>query len=88
MFTPSFYLKLVHKEFGASIKVGDLPTQGDRILPRLEEYIESNPLPESAKFNHYRPARYLMEHIHALNVPDQTLDRFENAFRTLNRLLS
>ena len=87
MFKPSFYLELVNQEFGSSINVGDLPTHGNRILPRLEEYLESNPLPESARFNHYRPARYLMEHTHALNIPDQTLDRFERAFTTLNQLL-
>lgn len=87
MFVPSFYLKLVSKEFGASIKVGDLPTQGDRILPRLEKHLESNPLPNNARFNHYRPARYMMENINSLNVPDQALERFERAFNTLNQLL-
>ena len=87
MFTASFYLKLVSKEFGASIKVGDLPAHGDRILPRLEEYLETNPLPGAARFNHYRPARYMMENLQGLTVPDQTLDRFENAFRALNQLL-
>ena len=87
MFTSSFYLKLVSKEFGASIKVGDLPAHGDRILPRLEEYLKSNRLPQDARFNHYRPARYMMENIQSLNVPDQTLDRFEKAFTTLNQLL-
>ena len=87
MFTSSFYLKLVSKEFDASIKVGDLPAHGDRILPRLEEYLETNPLPGAARFNHYRPARYMMENLQGLTVPDQTLDRFENAFRALNQLL-
>ena len=55
MFTPGFYLQLVSKEFGMSINVGGLPKHGDRILPRLEEYLEANPLPEGARFNHYRP---------------------------------
>ena len=87
MFTASFYLKLVTKEFGASIKVGDLPAHGDRIIPRLEKYLETNPLPGDARFNHYRPARYMMENLQGLTVPDKTLDRFENAFRALNQLL-
>ena len=87
MFSASFYLKLVNKEFSASIKVGDLPAHGDRILPRLAEHLKSNLLPENARFNHYRPARYMMENIQSLNVPDQTLDRFEKAFTTLNQLL-
>ena len=88
MFTPAFYLKLVSKEFDVSIRVGDLPTRGDLILPRLEEYLKSNPLPQDAKFNHYRPARYMIENLHTLNVPDRTLERFENAFGILNKLLS
>ena len=87
MFTASFYLKLVRKEFGASIKVGDLPAHGDRILPRLQKYLETNPLPGDTRFNHYRPARYMMENLEGLNVPDQTLSRFEDAFRALNQLL-
>ena len=87
MFTASFYLKLVNKEFSASINVGDLPAHGDRILPRLAEHLKSNLLPENARFNHYRPARYMMENIESLNVPDETLDRFEKAFTTLNQLL-
>ena len=88
MFTPSFYLKLVSKEFGTSIKVGDLREQGDRILPRLQEYLGSNPLPNNARFNHYRPARYMMENIHTLTIPEKTLERFEEAFKTLNQLLT
>ena len=88
MFTPAFYLKLVSKEFDISIRVRDLPTQGDLILPRLEEYLKSNPLPQDTKFNHYRPARYMIENLHTLNVPDRTLERFESAFGTLNKLLS
>ena len=88
MFDPGFYLKLVKKEFGVSIKVGDLPGHGDRILPRLEEYLESNPLPNNERFNHYRPARYMMENIQTLTIPVPTLERFEEAFKTLNQLLS
>lgn len=88
MFTPSFYLKLVSKEFGTSIKVGDLREQGDRILPRLQEYLGLNPLPNNARFNHYRPARYMMENIHTLTIPEKTLERFEEAFKTLNQLLT
>ena len=29
----------------------------------------------------------MMENLQTLNVPDQTLDRFEKAFTTLNQLL-
>lgn len=88
MFDPGFYLKLVKKEFGAAVKVADLPGHGDRILPRLEEYLDSKPLPNNARFNHYRPARYMMENIQTLTIPEKTLERFEEAFKTLNELLT
>ena len=87
MFTPEFYLDLVNREFGASIQPADLPTQTDRVLGRLEKHLKSNPLPKKAKFNHYRPARYLMENLQVLTIPSRTLDRFEKAFDTLNHLL-
>jgi len=87
MFEPSFYLELVNKEFGTSIKVEELPKQDKRILLRLEQYIKSNLLPNNARFNHYRPARYMMENIDSLNIPVQTLARFEAAINMLNQLL-
>ncbi len=87
MFTPEFYLDLVNREFGASIQLTDLPRHGHRILPRLETHLQANPLPKEAKFNHYRPARYLMENLRTVEVPSQILDRFEKAFDALNNLL-
>lgn len=89
MFSPEFYLGLVRSEFGATISVGDLTQGHPRILRRIEEYLNSNPLPDAAPFNHYRPARFCSENIGSLReeLSDETLDRFQRAFDALNQLL-
>ena len=87
LFESDFYLDLVNAEFGTTIRGGDLPQINQRIIPRLEKYFENTPLPNSAKFNHYRPARYFSENAGRLQLPDQVLDRFEMVFEALNRLL-
>lgn len=89
MFNPSFYLKLVNGEFGTSVAVADLPTGPPRILSRLEQYLEKNPLPKGTGFNHYRPARYFAENVGSLEseLTKSQLDRFRDAFKALNALL-
>ena len=89
MFDPDFYLQLVNREFETTLTVDDLPEGPTRILSRLERHFEKNPLPKGAKFNHYRPARYLSENIGSLKseLTDPQLDRFQKVFDTLNELL-
>ena len=90
MFDAEFYLPLVNKEFGVCVTVDDLPECSPRIIKRLERHFENNPLPNSQSFSHYRPARYFSENIGSLKSEDLTrlrLDRFQNAFADLNKLL-
>lgn len=93
MFEADFYVDMVNAEFSTGISknitISALPSGGSRILPRLEEYFTDNPLSGKQSFNHYRPARYFAENIATLesSVSDATLDRFENAFKILNKLL-
>lgn len=89
MFDPEFYLKLVNNEFGICLTVSDLPEVPPRIVSRLEQHFENNPLPNGTKFNHYRPARYFSENIGSLEseLTDLELDRFQQAFDDLNKLL-
>ena len=89
MFNPSFYLKLVNGAYGSSIAVGDLSNEHPRILRRIEEYLKKNPLPNNAKFNHYRPARYFSENFASLakKLSEKELERFQEAFTALNALL-
>ena len=89
MFDPKFYLKLVNGEFGSNVALDDLPKEHPRILCRIKHYLENNPLPKHASFNHYRPARYFSDNIDSLadELSEQELDRFQQAFTALNKLL-
>ena len=89
MFEPSFYLKLVDGEYGSSVTVDDIRNGHPRILRRLEEYFDNNPLPNGAKFNHFRPARHFSENVGSLvsGLSDAELERFQEAFDNLNSLL-
>lgn len=87
MFTPEEYLSLVSKEYGVKIKNSDLTHQAPRILVRLKEYLAQKPLPKGARFNHYRPARWLAENAPSVKLSAESLDRFEAAFVALNALL-
>lgn len=93
MFENSFYVELVNDEYKSvlskNVTLAALPKGGDRILPRIEGFLDDNPLTAKAGFNHYRPARYLSENIGKLEskISDDTLDRFEDAFKALNALL-
>ena len=87
MFDTDFYLKLVNCEFNQSISSSDLP-QGNRIVRRLEQHFQENPLPNGEKFNHYRPARYFSENLKSLEseLTEPQLDRFRKAFEKVNKL--
>jgi energy-coupling factor transporter ATP-binding protein EcfA2 len=92
MFDPGFYIELVNSEYAANVAkpvgVGDLPVTNQRMLEKLAEYFEAHPM-RGGGFNHYRPARYLAEHMQDLKdkISPKTLDRFEAAFKVLNGLL-
>ena len=90
MFAPEFYLVLVNGAFGVSIALTDLPDNHPRILCRIEQHLATCPLPNNATFSHYRPARYFAENIGSLasGLNDLELNRFEQAFKALNALLS
>ena len=89
MFSPEFYVGLVNDVYRSSIRVDDLTFDHPRIIRRLEEHLSSQLLPEGAEFNHYRPARYLIDNIDTLSskLSEGDLRRFELAFRALNDLL-
>lgn len=88
MFHDDFYLKLVNSEFGLSIPLTNLPSGNPRILRRLKQYFQENPLPNGEKFNHYRPARYFSENLKSLEseLTEPQLNRFRKAFEALNKL--
>ena len=69
MFEPDFYLKLVNEEYSKQlsnpIALTALNFHNPRILLALEAFLAKNPM-KTGTFNHFRPARYLTEHIVAL----------------------
>ena len=85
MFDPVFYLRLVNeayaKELKAPIQAGQL-SKHPRITVRLGEFFKANPLKGKAKWNHYRPARYLLDNLTALtsDIDKKTRTRFEEMF--------
>ena len=89
MFAPEFYLKLVNGEFETSLSVTDILTGSPRIVRRLEDHFEKKPLLNGVKFNHYRPALYLSKNLDSLegDLTKSDLDRFQQAFDALNKLL-
>jgi len=90
MFDEDLFIQLVNAEFSrelsSKIKAKDLTSKSPRVLVRLEELFKKTPL-KTGGFSHFRPARHFSEKAGTLAVPATTLDRFEAAFKALNKLL-
>src|SRR5487761_1389411 len=82
MFEPSFYLSLLESEYAVPNPLAVTVPGNGRIVPEIEKYLEASPLPNGAKFNHYRPARRFAEGSGTLatKLSGATLGRFETAF--------
>ncbi|MDE0416421.1 MAG: AAA family ATPase [bacterium] len=89
LFSVEFYLRLVNGEFGCAIESADLAVGHPRILRRIEDHLTENPLPQEARFSHYRPARYFSAKANSLaeHLREEDVDRFESVFRAVNALL-
>jgi predicted ATPase len=81
LFNTDFYLDLLSRSGAASVNPSQLKIKG-RVLRRIEAAT-------GASFDHYQPARYLLEHQADLvkSFDKATLDRFEELFRRANALL-
>jgi hypothetical protein len=85
------YIRLVNATYGLSGE-NALPTKRPKDAPErvveVEEHFRTLPanVPE---YDHYAPARYLIEHASELSLPglDDALTRFEKLFTDLNPLL-
>ena len=89
IFSPTSYLKLAGSMLGSEIKLSDLTLKHDRILCRLKDYFDKNPLPNNVKFSHSQVAFHLSENLGDLEsyISDGDLNRFEKIFGKLNSLL-
>ena len=82
LFEVGFYLDLLDHSGTVSVKANQLKSKG-RILKRIEAVT-------GGRFDHYRPARHLLEHQVELlkNIDSGSLDLFEQLFKRANRLLA
>lgn len=93
MFDVDFYLKLVNDEFASALQKpisdSELKSKSPRIVQRIEDFLQTQPLAGGVAFNHYRPSRYFAVNVGDLrnSIPATTLDRFEKAFAAVNALL-
>ena len=89
LFSVEFYLRLVNGEFGCTILSSELTVGYPRVLRRIEDHLAQNPLPQEARFSHYRPARYFSANVNSLaeHLGDEDVGRFEAIFRAVNALL-
>jgi predicted ATP-dependent endonuclease of OLD family len=94
LFEPSLYIKMVNAEYKKDLQkpidIKNLNTKIPRIIVQIEDYLKANPLKNGLQFNHYRPARFFVEQIQALEseISAASIDVFEAIFKDLNSLLS
>jgi hypothetical protein len=85
------YSQLVKQTYSLTVK-NALPKTGaedasPRVVVEVEKHFRTLP-PEVPEFDHFSPARYLVEHPSTLDdCLDESLDRFEKLFKELNALL-
>ena len=79
-FDPSDYLKLFNGAFGCDIRKEQIDS-GKAIMGQLKR------LNGNKAFNHYSPARFMMEHIGEIFFSESTLSAFECVFKEVNKLL-
>lgn len=80
MFTISEYINLYNGAFSKKVQLDDIDSTKS-IIPQLN-FINNN-----KKFNHYTPARYLLQLTEPTEFDEKTLDNFENLFMNINKLL-
>ena len=93
MFEIDFYLSLVNAEYGDSLEKPIMKSHlGHRNRPtreRFAAYFTENPPSEGAKFDPIGPARHFVEHCTEMkdSLGEETLARFEQVFKKINKLL-
>lgn len=94
LFEMGFYLELVNgahsAELPSPIKVADITSGNPRTVIRVEEHFKAINVAGTGRFNHYRPASYLLSNQAKLigKINAATLDRAEGLVRKINPLLS
>jgi hypothetical protein len=92
LFEPDCYLDLVNRGYARHLTVpitaADLNPNGPRIVRRIETYFRDNNI-AGGRFDHYKPAATLLREQVDLtsSIADETLNRVEELFTTLNNML-
>lgn len=97
LFHPEIYLSLVNKAYSLSgnqrvdqKKLAQVQPQSERIVKLVEGVFRTMP-PETPEFDHFTPADWLLRHPDVFSGENKetqdTLDRCEKVFSTLNGLL-
>ena len=98
LFAPGFYCNLVNLAFNLNKKqqispksVADAEPNTERLVKQVEAACRTLP-PETPEFGHFIPADWLLRHPDLLDgdTPEvnESLDRFEAAFKAINQFLS
>jgi len=78
MFQKEDYLKLYNGAFGKNIKIEEL----DNSKPIMEQLKKLN---NNKKFNHYLPAKYLLENTEKIDLSETTINNFKKLFDVINK---
>lgn len=93
MFDTAFYLHLVTEAYTKDLhnptEILALNPDHARITVQIQNYFDTHPLNGNATWNHYRPARFLVDNMSAFEqeISEETLNRFESVYKRLNGLL-
>ncbi|MCT6837990.1 MAG: ATP-binding protein [Bifidobacteriales bacterium] len=84
IFEPQEYLQLFNKTFPVKkIEIEDLDKKIEGIIKQVNNLMHEN------RFNHYKPAyQFSTDPAFCNNLSKETLDRFENIFKTVNKLFT
>ena len=81
LFSKKDYLQIYNGAMAKNVQINQLDN-AKGVLGQLKK------LDGNKDFNHYLPSRYMMEHIGQLKFEDKTIDKFEEVFKSVNKLLN
>lgn len=78
LFKKEDYINLYNGAFESNVDINIV--ENGPILNQLKKL-------NNGSFNHYTPANYLAKNINNIDISEETLDNFENLFKTINKII-
>lgn len=78
LFKKEDYINLYNGAFDSNVDINTV--ENGSILSQLKKL-------NKGSFNHYMPANYLAKNINNVDISEETLDNFENLFKTINKII-